>query len=136
MQDDDEYNDYTQQKRKLDQNAEKTSPKRVKLNDKENKEATISIKSSNGADLDHTKIVSEILKKYPQLVKKNKNIRLKIMASGNKNVVEQTVHQPVKTPKMKVQVCVVSFKFFFSMVFTFRRRPLRPKLSNRFRSPR
>lgn len=89
------------------------SPKRVKLNDKENKEATISIKSSNGADLDHTKIVSEILKKYPQLVKKNKNIRLKIMASGNKNVMEQTVHTPVKTPKMKVQV--VQLHMFFTI---------------------
>lgn len=32
--------------------------------------------------MDHTKIISELLKKYPDLVKKNKNIRLKIMAKG------------------------------------------------------
>ncbi|KAJ8961952.1 hypothetical protein NQ314_005854 [Rhamnusium bicolor] len=100
----DEYNEFGQ-KRKLDQNSTKSSPKRMKINDKENKETTISVKSSNGTELDHTKIVSEILKKYPHLVKKNKNIRLKIMASGNKNVPEQkAIHTPIKTPKMKVQV--------------------------------
>ncbi|KAJ8917979.1 hypothetical protein NQ315_011432 [Exocentrus adspersus] len=104
-----EGNEYSNQKRKLDGASEKSSPKRVKLNDKENKEATISVKgSSNGADLDHTKIVTEILKKYPQLVKKNKNIRLKIMSSGNKNIVEQTV--PVKLSKIKAQAEVPKAK--------------------------
>ncbi|KAJ8952872.1 hypothetical protein NQ318_006488 [Aromia moschata] len=86
------------QKRKGDQNATNASPKRLK----KNKETTISIKSSNAAELDHTKIVSEILKKYPQLVKKNKNIRLKIMAGGNKTVSED-IHVPVKIPKLKAQ---------------------------------
>lgn len=60
--------------------------KRSKNGDKENKETSINIKT-NTSDLDHTKIVSEILKKYPNLVKKNKNIKLKIM--------------PVSTPTKK-----------------------------------
>ena len=57
--------------------------------------------------MDHTKIISEVLKKYPQLVKKNKNIRLKILAKGSKK--SSTVPLKVQTlkthlPKLKVQV--------------------------------
>ncbi|XP_060527303.1 centrosome-associated zinc finger protein CP190 isoform X2 [Cylas formicarius] len=68
------------QKRKAEQQVARISPKRVKVSEKENAtETTINVKGKNAADLDHTKIVSEILKKYPGLMKKNKNIRLKIM---------------------------------------------------------
>lgn len=74
------------QKRKADTTASKPPAKRAKNGDKENKETSINIKA-NSSELDHTKIVSEILKKYPNLVKKNKNIKLKIM--------------PVSTPAKK-----------------------------------
>lgn len=42
---------------------------------------TISIKEDNG-NVNHAKIISEVLKKYPHLVKNNKNIKLKIMQKG------------------------------------------------------
>uniref|UniRef100_A0A182M369 BTB domain-containing protein n=1 Tax=Anopheles culicifacies TaxID=139723 RepID=A0A182M369_9DIPT len=38
----------------------------------------ITVKDDSGS-VDHAKIISEVLKKYPHLVKKNKNIKLKIM---------------------------------------------------------
>ncbi|XP_052899513.1 centrosome-associated zinc finger protein CP190 [Anopheles moucheti] len=38
----------------------------------------ITVKDESGS-VDHAKIISEVLKKYPHLVKKNKNIKLKIM---------------------------------------------------------
>lgn len=80
--------EYTEvgQKRKTDAGINKSMVKKSKNMDKENKETGISVKA-NSSDLDHTKIVSEILKKYPNLVKKNKNIKLKIM--------------PVSTPTKK-----------------------------------
>lgn len=40
----------------------------------------IDAKNSN-ISMDHAKIISEVLKKYPHLVKSNKNIKLKIMSS-------------------------------------------------------
>ncbi|KFB42378.1 AGAP001794-PA-like protein [Anopheles sinensis] len=41
----------------------------------------ITVNDSTGS-VDHAKIISEVLKKYPHLVKKNKNIKLKIMQKG------------------------------------------------------
>ncbi|XP_066140856.1 centrosome-associated zinc finger protein Cp190 isoform X1 [Euwallacea fornicatus] len=57
-----------------------TSPKRVKVMNQE-EETVISITTSNPSEVDHTKIVSEVLKKYPELVKKKRNIKLKITQS-------------------------------------------------------
>jgi hypothetical protein len=56
--------------------------------------------------LNHEKIVTEILKKYPQLVKKNKNIRLKIMAKNKTAALEPTKVEniQIRTPRVKVQV--------------------------------
>ncbi|KOB70269.1 putative microtubule binding protein, partial [Operophtera brumata] len=53
----------------LDQNEEEHSAK-VTIETTKNNKA--------GANLDHAKIISEVLKKYPHLVKSNKNIKLKI----------------------------------------------------------
>lgn len=60
--------------------------KRVRFNikEKENKELKINVTPTGKGELNHTKIISEVLKKYPQLVKKNKNIRLKILAKNPK----------------------------------------------------
>lgn len=45
----------------------------------------------DGADLsDHTKIISELLKKYPHLVNKNKNIKLKIMQKNSNDPKDKT----------------------------------------------
>ncbi|XP_039758392.1 centrosome-associated zinc finger protein CP190 [Pararge aegeria] len=48
----------------------------------ESKSSKITIETKNTAqahNLDHAKIISEVLKKYPHLVKNNKNIKLKIL---------------------------------------------------------
>ncbi|XP_063695665.1 centrosome-associated zinc finger protein Cp190 [Culicoides brevitarsis] len=55
--------------------ATKTSPR-----------TTISIKEDNG-NMNHAKIISEVLKKYPHLVKNNKNIKLKIMQKGGESTI-------------------------------------------------
>lgn len=81
-------------KRKLDMTAS-TPLKKVRFSvvEKENKEATINVsQTSNLADVNHTKIISEVLKKYPHLVKKNKNIRLKILAKTPKGTTETKVN--------------------------------------------
>lgn len=55
---------------------------RFNLNEKENKETKVNVSPANRTEVNHTKIISEVLKKYPHLVKKNKNIRLKILAKS------------------------------------------------------
>jgi hypothetical protein len=48
---------------------------------------TIGETVSNAGNLtNHAKIITEVLKKYPHLVKNNKNIRLKIMQRGGAQV--------------------------------------------------
>lgn len=44
------------------------------------------IKSDAGSPVNHAKIISEVLKKYPHLVKNNKNIKLKIMQKGGTSI--------------------------------------------------
>lgn len=45
-------------------------------------------------NVDHQKIISEVLKKYPHLVKSNKNIKLKITQKGQ----QQTIMAPLRKP--------------------------------------
>lgn len=63
--------------------------------DDEAPEATSSgsvvIKGDSSSPVSHAKIISEVLKKYPHLVKNNKNIKLKIMQKGNQQVKVSTV---------------------------------------------
>lgn len=40
--------------------------------------ATVTLKETPGQKIDHAKIISEVMKKYPHLLKSNKNIKLKI----------------------------------------------------------
>uniref|UniRef100_A0A6E8VEU9 BTB domain-containing protein n=1 Tax=Anopheles coluzzii TaxID=1518534 RepID=A0A6E8VEU9_ANOCL len=49
----------------------------------------ITVKDDSG-NVDHAKIISEVLKKYPHLVKKNKNIKLKIMQKPSPNAGNNT----------------------------------------------
>lgn len=57
------------------------------------------------ASLDHAKIISEVLKKYPHLVKSNKNIKLKILNTPSKAPKKQksspvpSVAKPIKIEK-------------------------------------
>lgn len=56
---------------------------------------SVVIKSESGGAVNHAKIISEVLKKYPHLVKNNKNIKLKILQKGNSPV---TVSAITKDP--------------------------------------
>lgn len=71
------------------QDVQATPSKRVRfeLEEKENLEKTKNAASQNSQDSinNHAKIIREVLKKYPHLVKNNKNIRLKIMQKESKN---------------------------------------------------
>lgn len=97
-------------KRKLDNvsptSSTSSTSKRVRFNlgEKENKEKRVSITTTGKAgDMDHTKIISELLKKYPDLVKKNKNIRLKIMAKNSSSTAEKNSNTK-STSKVRVQL--------------------------------
>lgn len=61
----------------FDQAAGESSTAKVTLD-------TRSLKQG-GENVDHAKIISEVLKKYPHLVKNNKNIKLRIMTTPNKS---------------------------------------------------
>ncbi|KAK0178785.1 hypothetical protein PV327_007638 [Microctonus hyperodae] len=68
---------------------------RFELEEKENMEKRKNMSPQNSADAinNHAKIIREVLKKYPHLVKNNKNIRLKIMQKESKS----SVHTSGKT---------------------------------------
>jgi hypothetical protein len=53
----------------------------------------------------HSKIISEVLKKYPDLVKENRNIKLKIVQKGQSD-------QPSKEAKSKVSYIVLKSTSF------------------------
>ncbi|XP_053692681.1 centrosome-associated zinc finger protein CP190 [Sabethes cyaneus] len=55
----------------------------------------ITVRDESGS-VDHAKIISEVLKKYPHLVKKNKNIKLKIMQKTSPSAAPQTKQAPLK----------------------------------------
>lgn len=81
------------------QESHPSPTKRVRfdLEEKENVEKTKSSPSpTNSADAinNHAKIIREVLKKYPHLVRNNKNIRLKIMQKEAKSAEPST---PTKT---------------------------------------
>ncbi|XP_050511489.1 centrosome-associated zinc finger protein CP190 isoform X2 [Diabrotica virgifera virgifera] len=92
FEDPDDTNNDSGLKRKIEQPSPPT--KKIKFNNK------ISVETATSSDIDHTKIVAEILKKYPDLVKKNKNIKLKIMpgnkeSGGDKKIVNAVI-EPIK----------------------------------------
>lgn len=72
----------------------------------------ITVKDESGS-VDHAKIISEVLKKYPHLVKKNKNIKLKIMqktspsaASSNVTATPAKIEVRTATP-LKADISMV-----------------------------
>ncbi|CAG9772523.1 unnamed protein product [Ceutorhynchus assimilis] len=86
-------------KRKAEQKV-LTSPKRIKIT-REEEETIINITTSNPNEVDHKKIVTEILKKYPDLVNKKRNIKLKITKadpSPNKVQAKEKVKPPKESP--------------------------------------
>lgn len=88
----------------------------------ENKSSKITIETKNSAqahNLDHAKIISEVLKKYPHLVKSNKNIKLKILNTTPKNkksipAVEEKVkprYEPPSEEQLKSQYETPDFTY-------------------------
>lgn len=66
---------------------------------------SVVIKGDSNSPVSHAKIISEVLKKYPHLVKNNKNIKLKIMQKGNQQVKVAAVHNDPpanKSPKQTI----------------------------------
>ncbi|XP_045775436.1 centrosome-associated zinc finger protein CP190-like [Maniola jurtina] len=66
----------------------------------ENKSSKITIETKNSAqtqNLDHAKIISEVLKKYPHLVKSNKNIKLKILNTTKTKKSNSTTEEKAKS---------------------------------------
>ncbi|XP_038222092.1 extracellular matrix-binding protein ebh [Zerene cesonia] len=62
-------------------------------------------------NLDHAKIISEVLKKYPHLVKSNKNIKLKILNTPTKSKkVEQKQRAKLDIPDFTYETDVVDSK--------------------------
>jgi hypothetical protein len=83
---------------KNSQRSQESIPKRGRFDfeEKENVEKLKSNRSSTEDSLNnHANIIREVLKKYPHLVKNNKNIRLKIMQKEAK--VSKDSNTPVKT---------------------------------------
>ncbi|BFF89346.1 centrosome-associated zinc finger protein CP190 [Drosophila madeirensis] len=59
---------------------------------------TIIVKDSSNAKLNHTKIIAEVLRQYPHIVKGHKNIKLKIMPNNTptSSPAEKAAASPVK----------------------------------------
>lgn len=60
--------------------------------------------------LDHAKIISEVLKKYPHLVKSNKNIKLKILNTPKSKKIRSTFNEEKET-KSKVEPPDFTYEF-------------------------
>ncbi|XP_044735532.1 centrosome-associated zinc finger protein CP190 [Chrysoperla carnea] len=67
------------------------------------------VKVESGDLTNHTKIISEVLKKYPYLMQKNKNIKLKIMQK-NQSSNETMLEQPKKIKIIKSNEKIVEEK--------------------------
>ncbi|XP_055903296.1 centrosome-associated zinc finger protein CP190 [Eupeodes corollae] len=65
-----------QQQQQLQQQNQHSS---IIIKQSPNEKPTIVVKDSSNSKMDHAKIISEVLRQYPHLVKSNKNIKLKIM---------------------------------------------------------
>ena len=64
------------------------------------KPPTIVVKDSSNSKMNHTKIISEVLRQYPHLIKSNKNIKLKIMPNAGGQAQKIIVKkEPLETEK-------------------------------------
>lgn len=91
-------------KRKMKSDPSSMKKVRFSVNEKENQLRTSKINitpTGKTSDVDHTKLISEVLKKYPNLVKKNKNIRLKILAKNSNSPIPQ-VYESKRSTAAKV----------------------------------
>lgn len=96
------------QKSCLKAQGTEVTPKKVRFSiDGEEKEN--SGQSSSPTSTNHAKIITEVLKKYPHLVKSNKNIKLKILQKGSPAAITSTTPLP-KADESKQKVSYVVLK--------------------------
>lgn len=114
LNDDNSEDDWSGLKSILHQEGQQTPSKKVRfdMDEKENlKEKNASPDPSDALN-NHAKIIREVLKKYPHLVKNNKNIRLKIMQK------ETNSAEPSMPAKTKVSYVVLKSDHLLSNIET------------------
>lgn len=135
LQDVKEYTEAHRLRKQLEAEECEDDPMDYEQPDDSFEEEHLSIKQENVKDssgsVHHAKIISEVLKKYPHLVKKNKNIKLKISPKSspelkpepkilsNQNVVQQVQQKPtpiVKPPVIKPQVKTIDSKTMHALI--------------------
>lgn len=65
-----------------DDEDEDNTGAQITIKQEPNQKPTIVFKASADNKMDHAKIIGEVLKKYPHLIKNNKNLKLKIMPNS------------------------------------------------------
>lgn len=81
------------------------------LDNNEGPKVTIETKDKQASNLDHAKIISEVLKKYPHLVKSNKNIKLKILNTPPKGKKTRPPSVPLEDEKLKEVKTELAFTY-------------------------
>ncbi|CAG9566262.1 unnamed protein product [Danaus chrysippus] len=79
--------------------------------DSDGPKVTIEAKNKEVNNLDHAKIISEVLKKYPHLVKSNKNIKLKILNTPNKSKKSQSSNVLNEDKEVKLKAEMPDFTY-------------------------
>ncbi|OWR52567.1 putative microtubule binding protein [Danaus plexippus plexippus] len=79
--------------------------------DSDGPKVTIEAKNKEVNNLDHAKIISEVLKKYPHLVKSNKNIKLKILNTPNKSKKSQSSNVLNEDKEVKLKADMPDFTY-------------------------
>ncbi|KAM3961674.1 centrosome-associated zinc finger protein Cp190 [Aphomia sociella] len=74
------------------------------LDNNDGPKVTIESKDKQLNNIDHAKIISEVLKKYPHLMKSNKSIKLKTLNTTTKNEKSKTITQYVEEKDLKPKV--------------------------------
>ncbi|XP_023299455.2 centrosome-associated zinc finger protein CP190 [Lucilia cuprina] len=67
------------------------------------KPPTIVVKDNSNSKMNHAKIISEVLRQYPHLVKSNKNIKLKIMPNAGGQAQKIIVKKEPMEPEKQMQ---------------------------------
>ncbi|KAL5274201.1 Cp190 family protein [Megaselia abdita] len=76
------------------------SGSQITIKQEPNQKPTIVFKASADSKMDHAKIIGEVLKKYPHLIKNNKNLKLKIMPNSGTSQQQKII---VKKEDVEIQ---------------------------------
>lgn len=73
------------------------SGSQITIKQEPNQKPTIVFKAATDSKMDHAKIIGEVLKKYPHLIKNNKNLKLKIMPNSGTSQQQKIVVRKEET---------------------------------------